>query len=49
MAPALLPLRNKLRERISAVASWIGSHSRTTEVCVAFLQRRTGGEGERMP
>ncbi len=41
--PALLPLRYKLRLRISAVASSIGSHSRTTEVCVALRQRMVGG------
>jgi hypothetical protein len=33
----------------SAVASSIGSHSRTTEVCVAFLQRKTGGVGSASP
>ena len=32
MLPALLPLRYKLKLRISAVASETGSHSRTTEV-----------------
>lgn len=49
MLPALLPLRYKLRLRNSAVASSMGSHSRTTDVCVALRQRRTGGEGERSP
>ncbi|KAG9680206.1 hypothetical protein KCU87_g341, partial [Aureobasidium melanogenum] len=44
MLPALLPLRYRLRLRNSAVASWTGSHSRTTEVCVALRQRRTGAE-----
>jgi hypothetical protein len=27
----------------------MGSHSSTTAVCVAFLHRRTGGEGAREP
>jgi hypothetical protein len=31
------------------VASWIGSHSRTREVCVAPLRRRFGGEGDWRP
>ncbi len=47
--PALLPLRNRLNERISAVASCMGSHSSTTEVWVAFRQRSTGGEGDCCP
>lgn len=33
----------------SAVASSMGSHSRTTEVWVAFLQRRIGGSGSDSP
>ena len=49
IAPALLPLRYRLRERKSAVASSMGSHSRTTDVWVALRQRRTGAEGEVMP
>ena len=47
--PALAPLRYKVRLRSSAVASTILSHSRTTEVWVAFLQRITGGAGEATP
>jgi hypothetical protein len=34
---------------MSAVASSIGSHSRTTDVCVAFRQRRIGAEGSDSP
>lgn len=49
MEPALAPFLNKDKERSSAVASSIGSHSNTTEVCVAFRHRRTGGQGEREP
>ena len=49
MAPALLPLRYKLNERRSAVARFMASHSRTTEVWVALRQRRTGGDGEETP
>ena len=33
----------------SAVANSIGSHSKTIEVCVAFLQRRTGAVGSDSP
>lgn len=33
----------------SAVASSMGSHSRTTEVWVAFRQRRTGAVGSEAP
>jgi hypothetical protein len=47
--PALVPFLYKLRERSSAVASSTGSHSSTTEVCVAFLQRSTGGVGACTP
>lgn len=49
MLPALLPLRYKLRLRNSAVASSIGSHSRTREVCVALRQRSMGAVGEFRP
>ena len=38
-----------LRLRRSAVARSILSHSSTTDVCVAFLQRRTGALGEERP
>lgn len=34
---------------ISAVATSIWSHSSTTDVCVAFLQRRTGAVGSDAP
>jgi hypothetical protein len=34
---------------MSAVASSIGSHSRTTDVWVAFRQRRTGADGSDSP
>lgn len=33
----------------SAVASWMGSHSRTTEVWVALRQRRMGVVGSEAP
>ena len=49
MAPALLPFRYSDRLRSSAVARSMGSHSRTTDVCVALRQRRTGGDGSRWP
>ena len=49
MDPAFAPLRNRDNERKSAVASSMGSHSRTTDVCVAFRQRSTGAEGEEDP
>ena len=49
MLPAFWLLRNKEREMQSAVASSIGSHSSTTEVWVAFLQRRTGERGSDSP
>lgn len=49
MLPALLPLRYRLRLRSSAVASCTGSHSSTTEVCVALRQRSTGADGEWIP
>lgn len=47
--PALAPFRYSERDFKEAVARFMGSHSRTREVCVAFLRRRTGGEGELMP
>jgi hypothetical protein len=47
--PAFWPFRNRDREMQSAVASSIGSQSRTTEVCVAFLQRNTGARGSDSP
>ena len=47
--PAFAPLRKRDNERRSAVASCIGSHSKTTEVWVALRQRRTGAEGEVLP
>lgn len=47
--PALLPFRYRVKLRSSAVAMSIGSHSRTTDVCVALRQRRMGGEGSRSP
>ncbi len=49
MLPAFWPLRYRLRETRSAVASWTGSHSRTTEVWVALRQRRTGVAGSESP
>ena len=49
MEPAFAPFRNRDRERRSAVARSMGSHSRTTEVWVAFRQRRIGWEGTREP
>jgi hypothetical protein len=49
MLPALLPLRYSVRLRSSAVATSIGSHSRTTEVCVALRQRSSGADGVLWP
>ena len=49
MLPAFCPLRNSDRERISAVATVMGSHSKTTDVCVAFLHRSTGAAGSDAP
>jgi hypothetical protein len=49
MLPALVPFLYRLRERSSAVASSMASHSKTTDVCVALRQRRTGGVGECTP
>lgn len=42
IAPALLLFRYRVKERRVAVARLIGSHSSTTEVCVALRTRRTG-------
>ena len=42
-------MRNSDKEITSAVACSIGSHSSTTEVCVAFRHRRTGGAGSDSP
>lgn len=49
MAPALELLRYSVKLRNVAVASSIGSHSRTMEVCVALRTLRTGFCGELMP
>jgi hypothetical protein len=47
--PALLPFLKRVKVRRSAVASSMGSHSRTSDVWVAFRHLRTGGEGDRSP
>jgi hypothetical protein len=49
MLPAFWPLRNRESEIRSAVASSMGSHSRTTEVWVALRQRRIGTVGSLEP
>jgi hypothetical protein len=49
MLPAFCPLRYRLREMRLAVARWMGSHSRTTEVCVALRHVRTGVAGSSAP
>lgn len=49
MVPAFWPLRYSDKLIKSAVASWRGSHSRTTEVWVVLRTRRVGGEGEWVP
>ena len=49
MFPALLPLRYSARDRSVDVASCIGSHSKTNEVCVAFRNLRTGVVGACKP
>lgn len=47
--PAFCPLRKSESDIMSAVARSIGSHSSTTDVCVALRQRRTGAEGSNLP
>jgi hypothetical protein len=49
IVPTFEPLRKSERERICADCKLIASHSRTTEVCVALRQRRTGALGEEVP
>lgn len=49
MFPAFWPFRYRLRDIKSAVASSMGSHSRTTEVWVALRQLRTGVTGSEAP
>lgn len=49
IAPAFWPFLKSESDRRFAVARFMGSHSRTTAVWVAFLHRRTGGDGAREP
>lgn len=49
MGPAFESLRYRDSDFSEAVARLIGSHSRTSEVWVAFLRRSTGGDGELIP
>lgn len=49
MFPALVPLRYRESDRSVDVASCMGSHSSTIEVCVALRSLRTGVVGACKP